>query len=138
MAQDLPTSTAPLPNASVQPKLYHVWADAAGESHIERLTIAANAGALPLAELSALSYNPTNVTWHLVPQPQFAINLSGDLEVEVSDGTKTRIGPGDLVYIEDSHGKGHVTRLLGPVTCVFIRPKPGFDVVGWSKGPKAP
>ncbi len=139
MAQNAPTSTAPLPNTSVQPRLFHVFATPDGESHFEELKIAANAGPLPLSSLSALSYNPTNVTWHHAPTPQFAINLSGDLQVETSDGQKHQIGPGDLVYLDDTQGKGHITRLLGPVTCMFIRPQPGFDVIAWARGgAKAP
>jgi len=56
------------------------------------------------------------------------------LEVELSDGTKRRIGPGDLVLLEDTTGKGHVTRLVSPVTCLFIRVADNFDVKKWAAG----
>jgi hypothetical protein len=135
MAQPaLPSAKAPLQNPNVRPKLLHVYATPDGKSHIEQLSISPKAGDLPLTTLRALSYNPTNVGWHNVPTPQFAINLSGVLEVELSDGTRRRIGPGDLVFLEDSTGKGHVTRLVSPVTCLFIRVKPGFDVKKWAAG----
>ena len=70
----------------------------------------------------------------MAPQRQFAINLTGELEVEVSDGARRRLGPGDLVLLEDTHGKGHVTRLLEPVTCLFIRVEEDFDVEAWANG----
>ena len=47
-------------------------------------------------------------------------SLSGGLEIEVSDGTKRRIGPGDIVIAEDPEGEGHITREIGPEPRVSI------------------
>jgi hypothetical protein len=135
MAADAPrTVTAPVANTDVKPQLLHVYATADGESHLEVLSVEANAGQLPLAGLRAISYKPNKVDWHLAPAPQFAINLTGDLQVETSDGSKRKVGPGDLVFLEDTHGKGHITRLLSPVTALFIRPPDGIDIRAWAKG----
>ncbi len=134
MPDHLAPKTAPTPNADVKPRLLRCYADAAGETHLEMLEVSPDAGPLPLQDLSARSYNPTNVGWHLAPSRQFAINLSGDLQVEVSDGSKQKVGPGDLVFIEDTIGKGHITRLLGAVTCLFIRVPDGVDVAAWARG----
>jgi hypothetical protein len=128
------TVTAPIANAGVEPRLLHVYATPDGESHLEELSVAPNAGNLPLQWLRAISYKPNKVDWHHAPQPQFAINLTGDLQVETSDGTKRKIGPGDLVFLDDTHGKGHITRLLSPVTALFIKPPEGFDIRAWAKG----
>lgn len=51
--------------------------------------------------------------WHPTPQRQFAILLSGQLEVEVSDGELRRLGAGSVVLLEDVSGKGHLTRVVG-------------------------
>ncbi|MCG6926865.1 MAG: cupin domain-containing protein [Acidobacteria bacterium] len=51
--------------------------------------------------------------WHPTPRRQFAVVLSGELEVEVSDGEVRRFGPGGVVLLEDVGGKGHLTRALG-------------------------
>jgi hypothetical protein len=136
MAADTPpaTVTAPIANADVRPKLLHVYATPDGESHLEVIEVAATAGKLPLSGLRAISYKPNKVDWHHAPTPQFAINLTGDLQVEVSDGSKRKIGPGDLVFLEDTQGKGHITRLLSPVTALFIQPADGFDIRAWAKG----
>ena len=131
---ELAPKTAPTPNASVQPRLVRIHATPDGESHMQVLTVSPDAGALPLTGMTARSYSPTHVAWHTAPQRQFAINLTGELEVEVSDGDKLRVGPGDLMLMDDTVGKGHVTRLLGPVTCLFIRPPDDFDVVAWARG----
>ena len=136
MAADTPaqTVTAPVANTDVQPRLFHVFATPDGESHLEQLSVAPTAGTLPLTGLRAISYKPNKVDWHLAPRPQFAINLTGELQVETSDGSKHRIGPGDLVYLEDTRGKGHITRLLNPVTALFIIPPDGLDIRAWAKG----
>ena len=136
MAADTPaqTVTAPIANTGVQPRLFHVYATPDGESHLEQLSVAPTAGTLPLTGLRAISYKPNKVDWHLAPRPQFAINLTGELQVETSDGSKHKIGPGDLVYLEDTHGKGHITRLLNPVTALFIIPPDGLDIRAWAKG----
>jgi hypothetical protein len=39
--------------------------------------------------------------------------LRGAIDVEVSDGTSRRFGPGDLVLAADTSGRGHITRVVG-------------------------
>ena len=130
------TVSAPVNNTSNPPRIWHVYATADGESHLESITVAPTATTLPLTGLRAISYQPNKVNWHNAPAPQFAINLTGFLQVELSDGMKHKIGPGDLVYLEDTKGKGHITRLLSPVTALFIVPTPGFDIHRWAAGEK--
>lgn len=47
---------------------------------------------------------------HSAPAPQFIVVLEGVVEVEVSDGTKRRFGPSSIILMEDTGGKGHVSR----------------------------
>lgn len=72
--------------------------------------------------------------WHRTPARQFSISMSGEIEVEVSDGKKHAVHAGDIVFLEDLQGKGHITRILSPVTNIFIRVPDSFDVVKWSRG----
>ncbi len=51
--------------------------------------------------------------WHPAPRRQFVITLSGEAEVEASDGEVRRIGPGTIMLAEDITGKGHITRGRG-------------------------
>jgi hypothetical protein len=60
--------------------------------------------------------------------------MTGELEVEITNGTRRRIGAGDLVFLEDVTGKGHVTRALGPITNLFLHVPDDFNVVAWSRG----
>jgi hypothetical protein len=52
--------------------------------------------------------------WHTGPARQFVITLSGSSEVEVSSGVHVLAGPGHINLIEDTTGKGHITRNFGP------------------------
>jgi hypothetical protein len=52
--------------------------------------------------------------WHTGPARQFVITLSGNSEVEVSGGVHVAAGPGHINLIEDTTGKGHITRNFGP------------------------
>ena len=52
--------------------------------------------------------------WHTGPARQFVITLAGSSEVEVSGGVHVRTSPGHINLIEDTTGKGHITRNFGP------------------------
>src|SRR5262245_61483540 len=58
--------------------------------------------------------NPNDPGWHTGPARQFVITLSGNSEVEVSGGVHVLAGPGHINLIEDTTGKGHITRNFGP------------------------
>jgi hypothetical protein len=50
------------------------------------------------------------------------ITLTGRGEIEVSDGKKVVLEPGRVVLVEDTAGKGHVSRALtADWTAVFVQ-----------------
>jgi hypothetical protein len=51
--------------------------------------------------------------WHPTPRRQFYFVLSGEVECTVSDGQRRVFGPGSIVLLEDTTGKGHVTKVTG-------------------------
>jgi len=51
--------------------------------------------------------------WHRAPRRQYVITLSGHGEVEVAGGKKVSMGPGHIDFVEDTTGKGHITRVVG-------------------------
>jgi quercetin dioxygenase-like cupin family protein len=128
------------PPASAK-RVLRIYADPGGNSHIQELPIATKPGRTrrtELAAVTAMSYADYTASavedWHRAPARQFSISLSGEIEVEVSDGQKHPIHTGDIVFLEDLQGKGHITRILTPVTNIFIRVADGFDVVAWARG----
>jgi hypothetical protein len=118
-------------------RLIHIFATPDGESHLERIEISNDAGEIPVTAMTARAYArnvSSSADWHTAPRKQFAINMTGTLEVEISDGSRHEIGQGDLVYLEDITGKGHVTRVLSPVTNMFIHVPQDWDMVSWARG----
>lgn len=118
-------------------RLIHISATPDGESHANIVEISNSAGEIPVTAMSARAYerNVSNdAEWHTAPQKQFAINLTGTLEVEISDGSRHVIGQGDLVYLSDITGKGHVTRVTSPVTNLFIQVPQDWDMLRWASG----
>lgn len=124
-------------SAPVEARVTRIYSSSNGDSHVERLVISPDAGPVPITRMTAGVYQGSGArapAWHTAPRRQFAINMTGALEVEISDGTRHRIGAGDLVYLEDVTGKGHVTRALGPITNLFLHVADGFDLVAWCRG----
>jgi len=121
----------------LKPKLHHIFATADGESHHEIVEISNSTGEIPVTGMTARAYarNESNTAeLHTAPRKQFAINMTGSLEVEISGGSRHGIGQGDLVYLEDITGKGHITRVLSPVTNLFIHVPQDWDMLSWAQG----
>ena len=62
------------------------------------------------------------IDWHNAPRRQFVITLEGEVEVVIGDGTKRRFGPGDILLVEDTTGRGHISRAVNnqPRTTIFV------------------
>jgi quercetin dioxygenase-like cupin family protein len=122
---------------SVEARVIRIYATADGESHIEDLVLARNVGPVDITQMTAGVYTGSGARapdWHTAPRKQFAINMTGELEVEITNGTRRKIGAGDLVFLEDVTGKGHVTRALGPITNLYLHVPDDFDIVARSRG----
>ena len=51
--------------------------------------------------------------FHNAPRRQYVIVMSGVMEIEIGDGSKRQLVPGDVLVAEDLRGKGHITRGIG-------------------------
>ena len=97
-----------------------LYTDAQGETHFEDIdvdfSIRGRAGdQAPLFDAKALQFQRTKgeqnaVDWHTAPRSQFIIQVSGATEREVSDGQVRRFGPGTIILVEDTTGKGHLSQ----------------------------
>ncbi|HYE91987.1 MAG TPA: hypothetical protein VEA38_13240 [Terriglobales bacterium] len=107
-------------------KLVRVYSGSDGQSHIEVLPLTmepfqdsegAHGEGTPMQAATGVAFRqfaPGYVlSWHCAPRRQYSITLAGRVEIEVGDGTKAEVGPGDIVLAEDLTGQGHVTRVLG-------------------------
>jgi hypothetical protein len=104
-----------------------IYADEVGESHFEELAIDFEEAdfvppappVLMSASRAASEYILEEVhpgwqgDWHPVPQRLLAVYLSGEGEMEASDGEVRRLAPGTVLLAEDTGGKGHMSRVTG-------------------------
>lgn len=52
--------------------------------------------------------------WHPAPRRQYVVLLDGEIEIEVGDGEIRRFRGGDVLLLDDTHGRGHRTRNVTP------------------------
>jgi quercetin dioxygenase-like cupin family protein len=104
-----------------------LYADDAGETHFDQVALELNEAdyraPAPLMYVShayqanAIQFVKAPSGWTAErihpPKPQFLLGLEGKLEIRTSDGEKRTVGPGDLVLMEDTSGKGHSSRVKG-------------------------
>jgi len=108
-------------------KYARLYTDSAGETHFEDLdlpfTLRDYAPPAPPFAVSpfapAMQYGFLRIPagwcgdWHPVPSRQIQIFLAGEVEAQASDGTIWHAVPGSVVLVEDTTGKGHVSRVVG-------------------------
>ena len=51
--------------------------------------------------------------WHPAPRRQYIINLDGGVQITASDGEARVIGAGEVMLVEDTTGKGHLSKSVG-------------------------
>jgi quercetin dioxygenase-like cupin family protein len=106
-------------------KYVHVYADSAGVSHFREEHLDFAPGRTEETSIHALEAKGRTTLlrlrvgavedWHNAPRAWFLIVLQGASEVTTSDGEVRKFGPGSLVLLDDTTGKGHRTRALGHI-----------------------
>ncbi len=63
-----------------------------------------------------------NYDFHTAPRRQYVVNLEGEVEIEVGDGSKRILRSGDILLAEDTTGQGHISRAVAgkPRKSLFI------------------
>ena len=104
-----------------QTRYLRIYAGADGESHFDEVAVELLPGP-SASDLSALipakgvifrrSAADQNVDYHPAPRRQFVVTLAGEAEMVASDGEMRRLGPGTVLLVEDTTGRGHITRAV--------------------------
>jgi len=95
-----------------------------GQSHAEEIEMKLTGNATEMIKATGVEFSRrppgSSNEWHTGPRRQFVITLSGRGEIEVAGGKKIAVGPGQINLTEDTTGKGHITRNLGPEDRIAI------------------
>jgi quercetin dioxygenase-like cupin family protein len=91
-----------------------------GLSHVEEIPLTMNTVLEKIATVEVRVGTPGRFSdWHVGPQRQYIINLSGSGQLEVAEG-KVDLPPGSMEFIDDLTGKGHTTRITSSENRVSI------------------
>ena len=63
-----------------------------------------------------------DLDWHPAPRRQYIINLDAGVEITASDGESRVIGAGEVFLVEDTKGKGHLSKAVDRKVrhCIFV------------------
>lgn len=84
-------------------------------------------GVSPLSPATQCGFLHLPAGWygelHPSPMPMWIFALRGQMQFEATNGDMRRIAPGDALLLEDTTGRGHVSRVLGDaeVTLAVVR-----------------
>ena len=117
-----------------------MFADDKGESHFEDRDIPLDKVAYGRASIefpaSAVVFRETDtggtLDFHNPPRRQFIVFLKGVAELEASDGSTRRLGPGDVLLADDTTGRGHRLRDIQGRTVLFVPIPDELDVDSFS------
>jgi hypothetical protein len=103
-------------------RIHNIYADENGETHFRDIDIemtehgpdGSTSGRLPA---TGIYFRTTPADWlfdwHPATRRQYVINLDAPNKITASDGETRIIGVGEIILIEDLHGKGHFSQAVG-------------------------
>jgi len=112
-------------------KIIRLYADDKGESHFQDIEVEFEAPT-PSGRVSArqpatgINFREVpgeyDLDWHPAPRRQYIINLDAGVQLTASDGEVRRVKAGEVVLVEDTWGKGHLSKAIENKTrhCIFV------------------
>jgi hypothetical protein len=111
-----------------------LYSDEKGESHFEdvEIDLTLTDYAPPAAPLALSAFTPATQfgfmqapagwesDWHPSSARNFFVVLSGEWEVTASNGETRRFGAGSILLVEDTTGKGHMSRVVSECDSVAV------------------
>ena len=102
-------------------RIHNLYADADGESHFRDIEVdwaQQSPGGKLSKRLAATGviFRETagdyDLDWHPAPRRQYIVNLDAGVELTASDGERRLIGAGEVILVEDTSGKGHLSKAV--------------------------
>jgi len=103
-------------------RIHNLYTDASGQSHFRDLEVEwaeERSGSklsrrLPATGIIFRQVQPSyDLDWHPAPRRQYIVNLDAGVRITASDGESRVIGAGEVILVEDTSGKGHLSKGLG-------------------------
>ena len=103
-------------------RIHNLYTDAKGDSHFRDIEIewaeekhfSKMSKRLPA---NGIIFRETSgdydLDWHPAPRRQYIINLDGGVQITASDGEARIIKAGEVILVEDTTGKGHLSKSVG-------------------------
>ena len=103
-------------------RIHNLYTDAQGQSHFrdievewaEEKNFSKMSKRLPA---TGIIFRETSgdydLDWHPAPRRQYIINLDGGVQITASDGEARIIKAGEVILVEDTTGKGHLSKSVG-------------------------
>jgi hypothetical protein len=102
-------------------RIHNLYADETGQSHFRDIEIEwASEG--PGGKLSkrlpatGVIFRETaadyDLDWHPAPRRQYIVNLDAGVQITAGDGETRVIGAGEVILVEDTTGKGHLSKAV--------------------------
>ena len=112
-------------------RIHNLYTDASGQSHfrdIEVEWVEERRGSklskrLPVHRIIFRETQAEHdIDWHPAPRRQYIINLDAGVQITASDGEARVIGAGEVILVEDTTGKGHLSKAVGGKirNCIFV------------------
>ena len=112
-------------------RIHNLYTDTSGQSHFRDIDVewveetrgGKLSARLPATGLIFREVPPTyDLDWHPAPRRQYIINLDDGVQITASDGEARTIGAGEVILVEDTTGKGHLSKAVDNKirNCIFV------------------
>ena len=112
-------------------RVHNLYVDDKGETHFRDIEIewveespsGKLSKRLPATGIIFREVQPSyDLDWHPAPRRQYIINLDAGVQITASDGEARVIKAGEVILVEDTSGKGHLSKAVeGKIrNCIFV------------------
>jgi hypothetical protein len=112
-------------------RIHNLYADKDGQSHFRDIEVewventrgGKLSKRLPATGIIFRQVPPSyDLDWHPAPRRQYIINLDAGVPITASDGEARVIAAGEVILVEDTHGKGHLSKAVESKLrhCIFV------------------
>ena len=103
-------------------RIHNLYTDDDGESHFRDIDIewesesdfSKYSARLPA---TGIIFRETSgdydLDWHPAPRRQYIVNVDAGVQITAGDGEVRTIGAGEVILVEDTAGKGHLSKSVG-------------------------